>query len=85
MYPLEAAEKGIEGFVRMAFNINQRGKVDNIEVLKSVPEGVFDREAVRALAKWKYANLKGETVSTEVQLDFRISEDSVERIEIIAN
>lgn len=85
LYPVEAVEQGIEGSVRMSFDINIKGKVSNIEITNSEPEGVFDREAVSALKKWKYANLKGKTVRSEVQLEFRLSKSTLEKIEIVAN
>jgi TonB family protein len=83
-YPLAAAEKGIEGFVRMAFDIDKQGRVDNIHVLKSLPEGVFDDSATRALEQWIYTNPTGETITASVQLDFAMSEPE-EKISVVAN
>ena len=53
-YPIEAARNGIEGWVKLSFTVNEVGSVEDIEILASEPEGVFEREAQRALAKWKY-------------------------------
>ena len=53
-YPAEAARAGIEGWVKLMFSIDISGQVSDIEVLDAQPPRVFDREAKRALAKWKY-------------------------------
>lgn len=53
-YPLDAARNGIEGWVKLLFSIDSLGQVANIQVLDSEPSRVFDHEAKRALAKWKY-------------------------------
>ncbi|PQJ55121.1 hypothetical protein BTO11_02495 [Psychrosphaera saromensis] len=66
--------KGINGYVKAECTINESGKVDKITVLESVPKGVFDKEALRALKRWIYkpAELNGKAVKTkhEVQLDW---------------
>ncbi|WP_371193261.1 energy transducer TonB [Glaciecola sp. SC05] len=43
-----------EGWVMLEFDINTLGEPVNISVLESVPARIFDKEAVRALTKWKY-------------------------------
>ncbi|MCG9737065.1 TonB family protein [Shewanella insulae] len=53
-YPLTAARDEIEGCVEVSFSVNTSGKPINIQVIESKPEGVFDFEAVRAVAKWHY-------------------------------
>ena len=53
-YPARALTRGIEGYVVLLFDITAAGAVTNIRVVAADPEGVFDRSAIRALAKWKY-------------------------------
>lgn len=53
-YPTRAAEKGIEGFVLVQFDVNETGSVVNPEILGADPPGIFDRAAIRALERWKY-------------------------------
>jgi len=74
-YPPAAARDGIEGWVRLRFTIDETGGVTDIEVTESQPRRVFDQEARRALARWRYAPkiVDGRPQRQEgltVQLDF---------------
>ena len=53
-YPHRAAQKGIEGFVIARFDITETGATENIEILDAVPADIFDKAAVRAIARWKF-------------------------------
>ncbi|GGF61277.1 hypothetical protein GCM10011338_11930 [Alteromonas lipolytica] len=53
-YPPQAARDGLNGWVMLSYTITENGSVSDISVLDSSPERVFDREARRALSKWKY-------------------------------
>ena len=53
-YPSQAARDGLEGWVILSYNIDKHGSVYDIAVLDASPKGIFDREARRALAKWRY-------------------------------
>ena len=80
-YPITAAQQGIEGWVKLSFNINEIGQVTNVEIIDAEPQRVFDKEAKRALKKWKYRAkvIDGKPVAQEnltVQLDFNISQQS---------
>ncbi len=54
MYPREAAMKGQEGWVKVEFTITAIGTVKNPRVIDSKPPRVFNREAIRAILKWKF-------------------------------
>lgn len=74
-YPAAAARDGIEGWVRLRFTINETGGVTDIEVIESNPRRIFDQEARRALARWRYAPKVVDGVPQRqegltVQLDF---------------
>ncbi len=54
MYPRDAAMKGIEGWVKVEFTITAIGTVKNPRVIDSDPPRIFNREALRAILKWKF-------------------------------
>ena len=52
-YPPQAARRGLEGWVHVRFTITTAGSIKNAVVVKS-SNGVFERAALQAVAKWKY-------------------------------
>jgi protein TonB len=78
-YPPQAARDGKEGWVRLSFTINEVGGVEDVEVLDADPKRIFDRNAKRALRKWKYRpqivdGVAQKQFGLEVQLDFKLGE-----------
>jgi len=57
-----------EGAVKLRFTVTAAGGVRDIQVVWSRPAGVFDREAKRALARWRFkpALTDGRAVSAQV-------------------
>ena len=53
-YPQRAIRQKIEGYVTARLQINAEGTVDSVEVIEAEPRGVFEREAVRALYRYKF-------------------------------
>lgn len=53
-YPYKAAQRGIEGWVRVAFDVTETGSVENVDVIESDPPGVFDKAARRAVSRWRF-------------------------------
>lgn len=53
-YPQRAIRQKIEGYVTARLQINAEGTVDNVEIVEAQPRGVFEREAVRALYRYKF-------------------------------
>ena len=76
MYPREAAMSGTEGWVKVEFTITETGTVKNARVVESVPPRVFNREAIRAILKWKFKPRVVEGVAVERQatqvIDFNL-------------
>ncbi|GIU31021.1 protein TonB [Shewanella colwelliana] len=76
-YPIAAARDGKEGWVQLSFTINELGGVEDVKVIKAEPKRVFDKEAKRALKKWKYKPkiVDGKALKQPgmtVQLDFKL-------------
>ncbi|WP_286272242.1 energy transducer TonB [Thalassotalea hakodatensis] len=79
-YPREALQRGLEGWVRLAFDINKIGEVINIQVVDSQPKRVFDKAAKQALKRWKYKakSIDGKPIiqtGFTVQLDFNMQQE----------
>lgn len=53
-WPREALLSGIEGWVLVEFTITEDGGVEDPDVLESEPRRMFDRNAIRAILKWKF-------------------------------
>jgi protein TonB len=54
MYPREAAITGTQGWVKVEFTITEVGTVKNPRVIDAKPPRIFNREAIRAILKWKF-------------------------------
>ena len=54
VYPQRAIRQKIEGYVTARLQINPQGTVDDVEIIDAQPRGVFEREAIRALYKYKF-------------------------------
>ena len=53
-YPRKAAREGTEGWVEVRFTVLEDGSVSAAEIVKSEPRRIFNREALRAIARWKF-------------------------------
>lgn len=53
-YPTRALRRNIEGYVVVKFDIDEDGHPFNIQIIDSNPNNIFDREALRAVRRWKY-------------------------------
>lgn len=78
-YPPAAARDGKEGWVKLEFTINEVGGVEDVKVIDADPKRIFDREARRALQKWKYRpkivdGVAVRQLGQQVQLDFTLGE-----------
>ncbi|HDZ57951.1 MAG TPA: energy transducer TonB [Pseudomonas xinjiangensis] len=77
-YPQRALASGIEGEVTLAFTITPDGRVEDLQVTHAEPVGVFEREARRAAARWRFAPRRenGQPVSRQATktLYFRLED-----------
>jgi periplasmic protein TonB len=77
-YPTRAVKQGAEGFVVLSFTIDAQGRPTDIEILDAKPRRLFEREAIRALRKWKYQAkvIDGKAISQQgqtVRLEFKLN------------
>jgi protein TonB len=54
-FPEAANRRRLEGEVEVAIRIRADGSVEAVDVVRADPPGVFDREAVLAVRRWRYA------------------------------
>jgi protein TonB len=77
-YPYQATRRRIEGWVRVSFLVTETGSVEDVVLLESEPEGIFDRAAVRAVSKWKFKPriVDGQPVAARAEqvVEFRLNE-----------
>jgi TonB family protein len=75
-YPISYAKKGKEGWVEMAFTVDESGFVTEPEVLRSHGGQRFEKTSLTALKKWRYAPkfVDGQAVAAKstVRLDYRV-------------
>ncbi|MEK9766458.1 MAG: energy transducer TonB [Thalassolituus sp.] len=55
VYPARAKMRGIEGVVKARLTIRPDGTVSNVEIVSAEPEGVFEREAMRAMYRYRFS------------------------------
>lgn len=76
-YPESAKEKNINGHVTVNILVNKDGDVDQVKLLDSQPEGVFDQAALSSVKTWNFspAEYKGKYVSVWVKqkLQFKVN------------
>ncbi|WP_282176505.1 energy transducer TonB [Vibrio nereis] len=75
-YPYKASQRRIEGYVVIRFNIDEKGRPVDLEVIEAKPKRLFEREAVKALKQWRYQPMleQGQPVTHHgqtVKLEFR--------------
>ncbi|MGD8379701.1 MAG: TonB family protein [Gammaproteobacteria bacterium] len=77
-YPRAALERHIQGKVVMQFTVNARGRVEDVKVVKSQPQGVFDQAAVTAIKQWTFrpATRNGKAVPVQTRQIIRFQLDS---------
>ena len=78
-YPRRAIRLGVEGSVRLEFDVDTDGSVLDPYVVESSPAGVFDRAAIKAVRKFLYEppTYNGTSVkvnNVQIDLIFRLAD-----------
>lgn len=78
-YPRDAWLRNIEGWVELRLTINPDGTVADAQVIAAEPPRIFNREAVRAVLRWKFRPriVDGQAVPTvrEQRIEFNITRE----------
>jgi periplasmic protein TonB len=53
-YPVEAKSKGIEGWARVRFLVDESGYVGNAVVMEADPPEIFNQSVVRCVSGWRF-------------------------------
>ena len=54
-YPPRAKAKGQKGYVVLSLLIGVTGEIEQVTVVESFPEGLFDDAALQGVSQWKFA------------------------------
>jgi protein TonB len=65
-YPESALNKHVSGSVTVQFTVDLNGEPRDIHVIEATPPGVFDRAALSAIKRWRYAPMVVNGIAVEV-------------------
>ena len=75
-YPFEAAKNGISGCVMYVIGVEKDGTIGHAKITKSYPEGVFEKNAAKALMKHRYEptpeNTERTAALTKIKFTFEL-------------
>ena len=73
VYPIQARRRGIEGWVKVSFIVDENGDVGNVSILEADPENLFDRSVDRCVRAWRFkpGTVGGTPVRTQVETVIR--------------
>jgi periplasmic protein TonB len=80
-YPKAALVAGVEGWVLLQVDITESGEVENVRVVDGEQRNMFESEAKRAVAKYKYRPFTDNTgrptrkADHQVRVDFRLVDE----------
>ncbi|UTJ06935.1 energy transducer TonB [Arcobacter roscoffensis] len=70
-FPRRAKIRKQSGYVKLSFLINKHGNVSNVKILESKPKGVFDKNSIYAIKKWKFERNEFDRNAT-ITFNFRL-------------
>lgn len=78
-YPRRALQRGVEGAVVVRLDVDERGFVENIRIVRSEPTGIFDQSVISAVEGYRYSpRLENEKPvaerNVEISFEFNLEE-----------
>lgn len=71
-YPRRAFNSGRQGWVIMRMDVDAQGQTQNVEIERSIPDGLFDGASEKAVNAWRFAPTQaGGLQNCRVLLRFR--------------
>lgn len=72
-YPYTARRRGIEGAVQVRFLVDEKGRVQHLEITGAQPPGVFEESVLRTVPRWRFqpGRKDGQAVATWVETTIR--------------
>ncbi|KGJ89435.1 energy transducer TonB [Thalassotalea sp. ND16A] len=70
IYPKQALTDLTNGYVLLSFTIEKNGKVSEVFAEEAYPKGIFEKSAINAVKKWKYAQIDQKEKQVKVKLKF---------------
>ena len=73
MYPIRAMRRGIEGWVKVRFMVDNKGQVQKPRIMAADPEQIFEKSVINCVSKWKFkpGTVEGVPVNTMVETTIR--------------
>jgi TonB family protein len=71
-YPALASEKGLEGSVKLRFDVESDGRVSNVRILEFDNNGIFNSAAKLVFAQWVFEAPERKLHNREIVLDFTL-------------
>lgn len=65
-YPRRALDMRLEGHVVARYDVNSDGRVENIRIVESIPNNIFDKSVINAMKKWKYKPVPSKDLTVKV-------------------
>jgi protein TonB len=72
IYPPDAIRRQTIGWVDLEFTVTKEGRVKNVAVSHAEPVGVFDRAAMDAISRWRFAPVVNDGGAVEQRARLRI-------------
>ena len=76
VYPVQAHKRGIEGWVKVAFIVDETGRVGDITILDANPKDLFDQSVERCVRGWRFkpGTVEGIAVKAKVEtvIEFKL-------------